>query len=41
MRTIAGLRYSIKTRYIDKLYLPDYVFGQGREHGAHHVPEGK
>ena len=26
MRTIAGLRYSIKTRYIDKLYLPDYVF---------------
>ena len=23
MRTIAGLRYSIKTRYIDKLYLPD------------------
>ena len=26
MRIIAGLRYSIKTRYIDKLYLPDYVF---------------
>lgn len=29
MRIIAGLRYSIKTRYIDKLYLPDYVFVQG------------
>ena len=28
MRIIAGLRYSIKTRYIDKLYLPDYVFVQ-------------
>lgn len=26
MRTIAGLRYSIKTRYIDGLYLPDYTF---------------
>ena len=28
MRIIAGLRYSIKTRYIDKLYLPDYIFVQ-------------
>lgn len=26
MRIIAGLRYSIKTRYIDGLYLPDYTF---------------
>lgn len=25
-RIIAGLRYSIKTRYIDGLYLPDYTF---------------
>lgn len=28
MRIIAGLRYSIKTRYIDGLYLPDYTFVQ-------------
>jgi Cell division protein FtsI/penicillin-binding protein 2 len=28
MRSRTGLRYSIKTRYIDKLYLPDYVFVQ-------------
>lgn len=28
MRIIAGLRYSIKTRYINGLYLPDYTFVQ-------------